>query len=66
MAHGQDSRRFAVEAVGGDVTAIAEVDEPLPKLRVHVTDRAADVRLMCELARPLGSLGRPGERRWYL
>lgn len=48
VSHCQDRRCLTVKVIQGNITAIAEVDRPFPKLRAHVLDGAADTRLVRE------------------
>lgn len=64
MPYGEDRDGISVDAVAGQVAAIAEVDDPLTELVGHVLDGAADARLLPQhrdaladgLYRPLGSI----------
>ena len=49
---GKNGDIFPVEAIEGDIAAVAKVDQPFAKLGFHVFNRAADVRLMDQNPHP--------------
>lgn len=48
VSDGEDRDSRAIVAIQRYVAAVSEINQPFPELGIHVLDRSANARLMCQ------------------